>query len=75
MVLTMCITLFLASDDTDMLLGDNSTVGIVTSTMKIANLLIVIIVSVVVSIYIEDEFKQKTICYEVMSGYKVYNDL
>lgn len=72
MVLMVSIILLLASDDTSMLLGDNSIVGIVTSTMKIANLLIVLMVSATVSIYIGKEFKQKTICYEIMSGYAIW---
>lgn len=73
MVVIMCVVLFSSSDETDMLMGDNSTVGIVTSTMKLANLLIVLIVSVAVSSYIGREFKQKTICYEVINGYRVWH--
>lgn len=72
MVLILCMVLFLASDDTELLLGDNSIAGTITATMRIANLLIVFIVSVTTSIYIGGEFKQKTICYEMMSGFKAW---
>lgn len=60
--------LFLAVDHSDALISDGTLWGNVSAVLKIANLMVTLIVSVVISGYIGREFKQKTIDYEVMSG-------
>ena len=69
MVVSFCAILILASGNSDALLGDGTLLGGVESAMKIANLIIVFVVSVVISVYVGREFKQKTINYEIMSGH------
>lgn len=68
----LCMALFLSSDQTDLLLAEETIEGIITSTMKITNLLIVLIVSVAIGTYVGKEFKQKTICYEIMRGFRFW---
>ncbi len=72
MVIGFISILFLASDHSDALLGDGTPVGIVASTMQMTNLIIVLLVSITVSGYIGREFKQKTLNYEIMSGYNLW---
>lgn len=66
------VLLFLSSEDTDMLISGNSLLEMITSTLKIANLYIVLFVSVAVAVYIGREFQKKTICYEIMRGYNMW---
>ncbi len=72
MMVSFIALLLLASGNSDALLGDGTLLGGVESAMKIANLIIVFIVSVVISVYVGREFKQKTINYEIMSGYHLW---
>lgn len=72
MAVVFLAILFLASDDSDVLLGDSTAIGALQSVMKIASLLTVFIASVVISNYVGREFKQKTINYEVMRGYSLW---
>ncbi len=72
MIAGFLVTLFLASHNSDALMGDGTSVGTVTATMKVANLIVVLVVSVAISNYVGREFKQKTIYYEVMRGYKLW---
>ena len=64
--------MFLASDNSDVLLGDGTVEGALNSTMRVANLMIVLIVSVGISSYAGKEFRLKTICYEIMGGHPLW---
>lgn len=64
--------LFLASDNSDVLLGDGTVEGALNSTMRIANLIIALVVSVGISSYAGKEFRLKTICYEIMGGHSLW---
>ncbi|MCM1468384.1 MAG: hypothetical protein NC086_09565 [Alistipes sp.] len=66
------IVLLLASGNSDVLLGDGTLPGGVEAAMKIANLIIVFFASVIISVYVGREFKQKTINYEIMSGRRLW---
>lgn len=64
--------LYLASDNSDVLLGDGTLEGALNSTMRIANLIIALVVSVGISSYAGKEFRLKTICYEIMGGHPLW---
>ncbi len=68
----LSVLLFLSTEDPEMLIGDNTLEGTITSTLKLANIFIALVVCVAVAVYIGREFKQKTICYEVMRGYGMW---
>ena len=55
MMVSFIALLLLASGNSDALLGDGTLLGGVESAMKIANLIIVFIVSVVISVYVGRE--------------------
>lgn len=71
-VVMLVVLMLISMDDTDMLISGGLMSDMLTSTLKIANLYIVLAVSVTVSIYIGKEFRQKTICYEIMHGYSMW---
>lgn len=64
--------LFLSSDNADVLLGNDTPMGMVKATMRMVNLVAAGIVSAGISNYAGREFKQKTIYYEVMRGYSLW---
>ena len=72
MVVIFLATIFFAVDHSETLLGDGTQIGAVNSAMKVANLMIVFIVSVVAANYVGREFKQKTVNHEVMAGYSLW---
>lgn len=72
MVTIFFVTIFLAVDHSEALLGDGTQMGAINSTMKVVNLIIVFFVSVVAANYVGREFKQKTINHEVMAGYSLW---
>ncbi|MBD5476078.1 MAG: hypothetical protein HDR17_08885 [Lachnospiraceae bacterium] len=72
MVAIFFATIFFAVDNSEALLGDGTQMGAINSTMKVVNLMIVFLVSVVAANYVGREFKQKTINHEVMAGYSLW---
>lgn len=72
MVIIFLAIIFLAADNSEALLSDGTQMGAIKSTMKVINLAIVFIVSVVAANYVGREFKQKTINHEVMAGYSLW---
>lgn len=66
------VILLLASDEPDVLLSDGSSFGVVKATMNIADLVLVLVVSITLSDYVGREFKYHTIKYEIMQGYDLW---
>lgn len=66
------VILLLASDEPDVLLSDGSSFGVVKATMNIADLVLVLVVSMALSDYVGREFKHHTIKYEIMQGYDLW---
>ncbi len=72
MVTIFFAIIFFAVDNSEALLSDGTQMGAINSTMRVVNLMIVFIVSVVAANYVGREFKQKTINHEVMAGYSLW---
>ncbi len=68
MVTIFFVTIFLAVDNSEALLGDGTQMGAINSTMKVVNLMIVFFVSAVAAKYVGRVFIQKTFNHEVMAG-------
>lgn len=65
-------TVFFAVDNSEALLADGTYMGAINSTMKVVNLMIVFIASVMAANYVGREFKQKTIHHEIIAGYSLW---
>lgn len=72
MAVIFLATIFFATDHSEALLDDGTRIGAVNSAMKVADLMIVFIVSAAAANYVGREFKQKTVNHEVMAGYSLW---